>query len=202
MWAKLASWRVYFRRISRERIFCFRNTRHEASLVHAILTSWLRRWCLKMAQNISLALLEPRQGTRVALSATDGPSKRPLFAQESKSRAPKKPGAKATWGPQSGHCGEAQASQSVGKTLPTLSGRRRWGLTGSVTFSHPSGRGSPQDKKGNVFGHFQALTPQQGGQICVNQTGFMEGVFQKDFFERRSFASKTPVMKPVWLTQF
>ena len=94
---------------------------------------------------------------------------------------PKKPGAKATWSPQSGHCGEAQASQPVGKTLPTLSGRRRWGLMESVTFSHPSERGSPQEKKGNVFGHFQALTPQQGGQICVDQTGFMEGVSQKDF---------------------
>ena len=136
-----------------------------------------------MAQNISLAPLEQRQGARVALSATDGPSKRPLFAQESKRRAPKKPGTKATWGPQSGHCGEAQVSQSVGKTLPTLSGRRQWGLTESVTFSHPCGRRSPQGNKGNVFGQIQALTPQQGGQICVNQTVLLEGVFQKDFLK-------------------
>ena len=67
-----------------------------------------------MAQNISLVPLEQRQGARVALSATDGPSKRPLFAQESKRRAPKKPATNATWAPQSGHCGEAQESQSVG----------------------------------------------------------------------------------------
>ena len=53
----------------------------------------------------------------------------------------------------------------------------------SVTFSHPSERGSPQEKRGNVFGHFLTLTPQQGGQICVIQTGFMEGVFRRIFRE-------------------
>ena len=134
-----------------------------------------------MAQSNSLAPPEQRQGARVALSATDGPSKRPLFAQESKRRAPKKPATKATWAPQSGHCGEALVSQSVDKTFSTLCGSRRRGLMESVTFSHPGERGSPQEKKGNAFGHFQALTPQQGGQICADQTGFMEGVFQKDF---------------------
>ena len=63
------------------------------------------------------------------------------------------------------------------------------------------GRGSPQEKRGNVFGHFLTLTPQLGGQICVIQTGFMEGVFSEGFSERDLFASKTPVMKPVWFTQ-
>ena len=67
-----------------------------------------------MAQNISLALLEQRQGARVALSATDGPSKRPLFAQESKRRAPIRPATKATWAPQSGHYGKVKVSQSGG----------------------------------------------------------------------------------------
>ena len=84
-----------------------KNTLQEDSLVHTKLTSLLRRLCLKKAQNISLAPLEPRQGTRVALSATYGPSNRPLFAQESMHDAPEKPATKATWGPQSGHCGEA-----------------------------------------------------------------------------------------------
>ena len=36
-----------------------------------------------------------------------GPSNRPLFAQESMRGATKEPATKATWGPQSGHCGEA-----------------------------------------------------------------------------------------------
>ena len=97
----------FFERIFSKRFICFKNTLQEDSLVHAKLTSLLRRLCLKKAQNISLAPLEPRQGTRVALSATYGPSNRPLFAQESMRGAPKKPATKATWGPQSGHCGEA-----------------------------------------------------------------------------------------------
>ena len=63
----------------------------------------------------------------------------------------------------------------AGKAFSSLGGMRR------VILSHPSQRGSPQDKKGNVFGHFQALTPQQGGQICVNQAVLLGGVFQKDF---------------------
>ena len=40
-----------------------------------------------------------------------------------------------------------------------------------------------QEQMGYAFGHFQALTPQQGGQICANQTVLLKGVFQKDFLK-------------------
>ena len=54
--------------------------------------------------------------------------------------------------------------------------------------------------QGNVFGHFEAQAPQPGGQICVNQAGFMTGVFEANKSLSENPSGKTPSMKPVWIT--